>query len=234
MNRLLITTCIFLWIGIAYVLGQDKSYHFGLSITPQKNIPRFQKSELSDSKTTHGVKAQVDFYYDISPSWQLTSGINISTLKISNIDYTPIFQCDLNVDGIQNVFNSWFEDEIDVVYLGIPVSAKRKLWGGENHLYGRLGAELLIKINSDAHSILAECGIPGEIDRNVVNQLKGGVLAAQLAIGYEMSFIGNTKLLLEPQLNYSLSSHYREASPIGDLTNNIGVTGIGLRVGVRY
>lgn len=234
MNRLLISTCIFLWLSISHVLCQDKSYHFGLSFTTQYNVPRFQKSELSDSKSTLGVKTQIDFYYDINPNWQLTSGINVSTLKISNLDYTPILQCDISSDGNPNVFNSWFEDEIDIVYLGIPISAKRKLLGGENHLYGRIGAELLIKINSDSYSILSECGIPRELDRNVVNQLNAGVLAAQLAIGYEMNFIGNTKIILEPQLNYSLTSHYKEASPIGDLTNNIGVMGLGLRVGVRY
>lgn len=234
MNRLLITACIFLWLALGHVLGQDSSYHFGLSITSQHNIPRFHKIDTKDDASSFGINAQFDFYYKIDELLQLATGINLSKIRISKIDYSPRFPCDITPAGA-DIFNSWFEDRYDIVYLGIPFSVKKRIPTGGAQFYLRFGAELLIKVNESKQSlIISKCGEKIELEPNIFNPLASTVLVGQFGIGYEMAINETSQLLVEPQLNYSLTSYFHEDSLVDDVTNNLGLTGVGMRVSFLY
>lgn len=229
---ILLSTLLFVSLN---TFGQEvRSKHFGISVLPKINKPIFEDSNLGSGKNTNAVDIQFDFFYDYRSRIQFTSGLSLKSLSTSSIDYSAVLPCDVSPNGVE-VLNSWYEDRLNIKYLGIPLGVKLKLIGSENHFYSRIGAELLLKVNHTSDSYLIECGINElELEDNIVNTPSNTVITGNFGIGYEMQLSQKLKFYLEPVIGYTITSIYNEAGIIGDLTNNLYILDYGMRIGIRY
>lgn len=213
----------------------ERIIHFGVNIVPKQTKQYFEKPELGIGKTLFGLSLGFDVYYDISSNIELKSGLNLSFNQIDQIDYSFIFGCDISTDGGVDRFNSWARDEYKIYYLGIPIEGKYKLIGKENHLYTKIGVETLFKVNDETRSYIVECRMEErEIMLNPSNPLRDVIFKGKFGIGYEFRIGTINKLYIEPQIEYSINSIFKEVGIVTDLTNNVRILDLGIMVGTRF
>ena len=95
MKNLIALFLLLILISSNQLFGQEnKVFHFGLSAIPQINISKFEKPDIGIGKNTFSIKGQFDLYYDVNSRLQINSGLNLKSLQISSIDYSPTFGCD--------------------------------------------------------------------------------------------------------------------------------------------
>lgn len=213
----------------------EKVIHFGVNIVPKQTKQYFEKPELGIGKTLFGLSIGIDVYYDLSSKIELKSGLNLSFNQIDQIDYSFIFGCDISIDGGVDRFNSWVRDDYKMYYLGIPIEGKYKLIGKENHLYTKIGVETLFKIKDETTSYLVECRMEErEIMSNPSNPLRDLIFKGKFGVGYEFRIGTINKIYIEPQIEYSITSIFKEVGIVGDLTNNVRILDIGIILGTRF
>ena len=217
------------------LFGQDEQgFHFGGSIMPQYNTPRFNNSEINVGKSTLGWSAQLDISYELGTKIQFESGIGFRMLEVTTIDYSIAFACDFMGNSADS-FNSWTEDRQDISYAKVPIFLRTKLFGDVNSLYSRIGGTAFFFSKEHKESAILECGENElSIATNLFNRPSDFIFTINLGIGYETQFTNDIKLFIEPQVGYTLTDIFEDVNITSNFTDNIKVLDFGLRFGIRY
>ena len=165
----------------------------------------------------------------------MNTGINYEKNQVDQVDFSPIFPNDIlkNI-GSSPVYNSWFQDDFSIHYIGLPLELKYKLLGEVKHMYLVGGVNPLFKIFQNRESYVYPCGEnPILIDNsNIGNEPAFFVMLVRAGIGFE-THLADTKIFLEPRISYSTNGILKKRGIVSDLTNNSKLLKFGLRLGVR-
>jgi hypothetical protein len=208
---------------------REKSMHFGLSLAPKVNWFLSDNKTLSDPGKSYAFSIYANAYYDLSSRVQLRSGLGLHRFETSSVDYSLNFGCDHDGQGGFDPFNSWAVYDIPSIYLGIPLDAKIKLAGDANHLYWRMGAELLFRLAQKDDVAMYECGMePSDnIQENFLYVSRENNLLLQSGLGYEWK-IKKQKLFIEPMIAYKIFKVFEDVG----ITSSLIVNGSSLQAGV--
>lgn len=211
-----------------------KPYQFGIHVAPKKTTYRFQDADKSESKSQFGIEAGVDFFYHLSKKLTLKSGLSYHFLHNKQIDYSITFGSDIDFtnSGSQvNLQNSWFEDDFKAHYVGLPIELRFKLLGNENHLYTKLGLELLWKFaGSEEIYLIENMGSASLLEMNPTRKLNRTLTLVNYGIGYQIKLSNRQFLYLESQINYSTKNIFQSSS----ILNNSKILNLGLAFGVGF
>ena len=205
---------------------------FGTSFYAEQAVPLFDATNLTDQNNSFGFRIAIDFYYDLNDRIQFNSGLLYKDLGLNYIDYSPLFPCDSEGDGSADAFSSWFNNEFQIRYLGLPFQVKYKLLGDANHLYIKPGFSLLFKLNDDKVTTVHSCGSPSyEIDASVAFDIKSSALSFNLGIGSELGLSKQIKFIIEPEFEYGITKFFNRAP---DAISNSRFLSYGIRTGIRF
>ena len=84
-------------------------------------------------------------------------------------------------------------------------------------------------------AFLIACGInEAQLSSGIGDEAKNYGTKINFGIGWEVASNGKSVLTLEPEVAYSTLPVYEEAGIISDLTNNVRLLDLGLRLGVTF
>ena len=212
----------------------EKLFHFGASISPKISIQKLDDKDLGTTEKELSLALSGDIYYDINEFIQLKSGVNINIIKTSQLDYSPRFSCDHNGQGGVNIYNSYYKTNIKAFYIGIPLDAKIKIVGNENHLFLLLGIQNLIKVSTSENVELIECmNRTLDVEDNFLFTPKKYLAILNSGIGIEFKVFKNKKMILQPLLELSLSDTYEKVGIVSSVINNSRLLNYGISVGIK-
>ncbi len=228
-KKLLLSISFFTLCSVLY---SQKNINYSLHINPKLSTFIYERGELSESQNTINYSFGGSFGLDLTESFELSSGINISLLSIDQIDYSPLFGCDFDGVGGADTKNSFFRDNYKIFYIGIPVDVKYKL-GAKKQLYIKLGGEVLFKQREKLESYLTTCGDEERlVTNNPFADIGNTLFKINTGLGYEF-LIKNQTFFIEPNIEYSLNSVYREVGILSSITNDVNTLEYGIKIGFK-
>ncbi|MEZ5059888.1 MAG: outer membrane beta-barrel protein [Saprospiraceae bacterium] len=224
---LLASTLLFSTFALAQ---NDKKIQLGFNLGVKQIRELVENSELVKPENAVGFNLGLDVFFPLNDKILLKSGIQYNFLQVKRIDYTWTFGCDFTGNGF-DYFNSWSEDVAKAHMIGIPVEARFRIIGGENHLYLKTGLQALFKVKQNTETTFVECKIHrGEANSNTWGEFAPALFLADLGLGYEFAVRQQFKLYFEPQVEYSLNKIIKE----NRRPNNSRVLNVGMVCGVRF
>ncbi len=225
------TILLFVFVSISsIVFSQEKAIHFGASFNAKITHQIFEDSRFGESNDAFSITASGNVYFDLNSKFQLITGLSYSQYQINQIDYSPILACDLTSTFSVDPFNSYFKENYNTGYLGIPLEVRWKIVGEANHLFLQFGFEGLIKVALNESLSLVECNGANEVvaEDNFLKELNNFLLLSKLGIGYEFQLSKKMKLFFEPNVEYSLTKFFKKGSGNSNFFN------IGLNTGIKF
>lgn len=234
LKRLLIGIFALIFLVKAYTQSNDK-ISWGLSFTPKVNMVIFDDKDLGRNDTQFGLNIQTSIIYQLNKKLYLESGLLYSLDRLDIVDYTPRLACDF-IEGVgYDLYNSWYEDKLDIHYLGLPLQLKYYPSSQSDRFFMRFGMTHLIKISQSGSSILSECGINElELDENIAKKPLSVTNKLSLGFGFEIDSGANTKLMLEPEIAYQPVEIFDDPGFRDPTLNNLRFIDLGLRIGVVF
>jgi hypothetical protein len=224
---LLATTLFFTTITFAQ---SAKKIQLGFNLGVKQIHELADNSELIKPENAVGFNLGLDVFFPLNDRIHLKSGIQYSFLQVKRIDYTWTFGCDFTGNGF-DYFNSWSDDLAMAHMIGIPVEARFRIIGGENHLYIKTGLQSLFKVKQNTETTFVECKIHrGEPNSSTWGEFAPALFFGNLGLGYEFAVRQQFKLYVEPQVEYSLNKIIKENSR----PNNSRILNVGVICGVRF
>lgn len=217
--------------------GQDKdkrvSTGFEFSVWNSQQL--FDDNADIESENQFGGSLAATVFYDLNARIQLQSGVRFGWYRISETDFSPSFACDQDGTGGVNIKNSFFQIDYDLLYLGIPLESRIKLFGEENHFYGVAGVELLLNISSDGEVSLYECGENPRVLDNPIFTANSWGLDLRLGTGYEFK-LNKVKFYIEPQAELWLTKVFEKRPTLisADAINNSRLLSFAITAGLRF
>jgi hypothetical protein len=234
MIRSALSLTLFL-IAITGLFAQEEDrFSYGLYLTPKKALVFFEDNDLGEYSQNIGLNTQLVVNYQWSDKFAISTGIKYTIDRFSTIDYSPRLGCDFNGNSF-DLYSSWFSNEFSVQYIGVPLEGRYYFKRQGNRLYAKLGYEYFFKIGESRDAFLVACGInETSLSDNIGDEAKNYGTKINLGLGWEIPTSGKAVLLLEPEAAYSTLPVYEEAGIISDLTNNVRLLDLGLRLGVTF
>ena len=228
-------TILFL-ISNAIYGQEEKTIHFGIHINPKYTIQIFDEPDLAEGKSSFNFSFGLDYYYYITSRLQLKTGLSYFYLRSDQLDFFPVFGCDLDLPaGDFLPKKSFIEDRLNLHYIGLPLSLKMKLNDEENHVYLRGGLEIFFRIANTNESLLFECGVhSANLTTDLTSTPRSVYLNSNLGIGYEFGMTKKVKLYFEPNIEYSLNRLIEDTGFLSSENNNRRHLQIGLITGIRF
>lgn len=220
----LILIALILLSGSIELTGQNSKWSWGISFTPQYSLSTID-DDLVESENQFGLTIQPIIGYQLNNRIEIISGMLYVLNQVNMIDYSLVFGCDINMDGI-NYRNSWMENDVRVHYLGLPLQAKYNFSKEGSTVYLRLGYNQLIKIKESGSSTIHQCNDLIETMSN--REVRDLASEIEFGVGVEIDSKAHSKLLLEVVGGYSLTGVYTDHPTF----KNIRILDIGLRIGV--
>lgn len=234
MKKLLIGVFALIFLAKTYTQSSDK-FSWGLSFTPKTSIVIFDDKSLGESNRQFGLNIQPSIIYKFNEQLYLESGLTYSLDKLEIIDYTPKLACDFMGEAGFDLYNSWYEDKLDIHYLGLPLQLKYYPSSQSDWFFMRLGIVHLIRISQSGSSVLFECGTNElELDEKIAKKARSSTNKLSLGLGFEIDSGANTKLILEPEIAYQLTAIFDDPGIVGPTLNNLRLIDLGLKVGVIF
>lgn len=234
----MIRPSLFLALSLMVINGllaqQEDPFSYGLYLTPKTSFVFFEDNDLGEYSNKLGLNIQFAVNYRLSDKFAISTGLKYIIDKFSTIDYSARLGCDF--DGISfNPYNSWYSNEFTIQYLGVPLEGRYYFKRQGNRLYVKLGYEYFFKTGESRDAVLVECGtnelpVPSQIG----DEAKNYGTKINLGLGWEVGSSGKSILTLEPEAAYSTLPVYEEAGIISDITNNVRLLDLGLRLGFRF
>lgn len=231
-HALFLTFCI---IAINSLLAQQEDrFSYGLYLTPKTSFVFFEDNDLGEYTNTIGINTQLVVHYQWSDEIAVSTGIKYTIDRFSTLDYSVRLGCDFN--GVDyDPYNSWFTNEFEIQYLGVPLEVRYYFLRKVNRLYVKLGYEYFFKVGESRDAFLVECGTNEiSVSSNIGDEARNYGTKANLGIGWEIPSSGKSVLILEPEIAYSTINVYNEAGIFSTLTNNVRLLDLGLRLGVTF
>ena len=95
-----------------------------------------------------GLNAQAAIHYHLNDRITFSSGIKYRWDRSDNIDYSARLGCDHDGNGGVLIFNSWYEDQIDIKYIGVPIEYRNVIAEKASKLYVKFGYEFLFNVKN--------------------------------------------------------------------------------------
>lgn len=213
---------------------QEDRFSYGLFLTPKTSFVFFEEDNQGEYSHQIGLNAQLVVNYQLSDRFAIGTGLKYIADRFSTIDYAVTLGCDFNGMGF-DIYNSWFSNEFTIQYLGVPLEGRYYFKQQANRLYVKLGYEYFFKVGESRHAFLVECGnneLP--LSSNIGDEPKNYGTKINFGVGWEVATNGKSVLTLEPEAAYSTLPVYEEAGFFNNLTNNIRLLDLGLRLGVTF
>lgn len=228
---------IFLLLYIENINCQnEKLFSFGIESNAKITTQSFKKPKIVNSKSSFNFGLAFNLFYSINSKLEMKTSISASKNTINHYDNSLVFSCDLDPNtggsGNDSGVRSYLKESYRTLHIGIPVDFKYKIYEKTNHLYCKIGTELLFKLNQNQINYLSECGsVEREIDNMPNNRpLNNILLTGRVGIGYEFEFLKNSKLYIEPQFAISGTNLFEENNDI----NMAKLIDSGLVIGVKF
>jgi hypothetical protein len=195
-------------------LGQEavKRTHLGFSVTPQFSLQPQGASHVEGDKFRFCFAVGGDIYYDLSPNFQLKSGLSFLQSNINYRDYSPQFPGDVE-DGVGQPYKSYWSFNLTQSFIGLPLEAKVKFGPPEkvNHFFLSAGVRFQYLLKTDGTVHLVESGNPqAEQDLDsFVFEFNDFWTLLSAGFGYEWQ-VGKRKLAINPVFDYSLTKIFKE------------------------
>ena len=220
-------------LSVQLLAQDDQRIHWGIHLTPTIIQQQFDESEATSS-SQFALGGGIDVYFDLSSWLQLKTGLGYNHFILSLRNYSISFGCDFDGERA-DPFNSWIDYQSDPHFLSIPLETRFKILGKENHLYTKVGVELLLTLEESSQSYLYPCG-----DRTILlenrfsHTLKGGLLFTRLGIGSEFKLFQKLKAITELQVGYTPIPIYTLSLGSTASTPNSHLLDFGLLLGCRF
>jgi len=209
---------------------QKKSFGFGLNV---KNTTLISDESLN-AKNGTSYSLEGNLFIEVGKNFFFKTGADLVLLNASVADYGLRLGCDHDGMGGFLPGNSFIENELNWVFIGIPAEFQINFFNKKNRLYWKLGAEVLVNVFNRNRSVLHECGVEGNPgDGNFYHtprRLNGQFL---LGFGYEFSINLKTKVFVEPNMEYIFTNTLSTKTLFEDIKKS-KARSIGLKVGVRF
>lgn len=240
MKKYLIIAILFLVPYIVYMQeGFAQKITGGIEVSP---VLSWMTPDIADNIDNEGVKLGFNFGivgdYNFSDNFAFSTGIMVNSFggKLKYSDSIPEFKVDL---GTRDSTYSFLEGAIvdyKLQYIEIPISLK-----GKTNEIGYMTYFMKAGINPmfrwKAKGDVSQGNIS---DKSIKYEVKSFYFAFNVGAGFEYSFGGNTKLLLEFVYTNGLSDitntkvHNKKLSETSDESEKIILSNIALRVGILF
>ncbi len=213
---------------------QEDRFSYGLYLTPKTAFVFFEDNDLGEYSQNIGLNAQFIVHYQWNHKFAISTGIKYTIDRFSTIDYSPLLGCDFNGNGF-DLYNSWFTNEFTIQYIGVPLEGRYYFKRQGNRLYVKLGYEYFFKTGESRNTFLVECGNNEiSVSSEIGDEAKNYGTKINMGLGWEIASSSKSVLTLEPEAAYSTLPVYEQAGIISDLTNNVRLLDLGLRLGVTF
>ena len=216
--------------------AQDKKISTGFEIIARTSQQLFDSDTNIESEDQTGFSVSGTVFFDVNAWYQIKTGINFNYYKIQEKDFSPLLACDILQSGVIDFNQSFYTLDYRLLYLGIPIESKFKLFGESNHFYAKAGIEFLFSISSEGSTSLHECGTTVSELSNPIFSPNSFVFNSKLGLGYEIKVAKTTKIYFEPLVELWLTKVFEKQSTIlsEDIINNSRLLSFGLAAGVRF
>ena len=206
----------------------EKIVHFGFNISPSITKVLFENTDNIVSEQLFGYSFGINVFYDVSTIFEIKSGINYHVHNLNPIDYSPIAGCDIHPIEGTNLLSSWYEDQYRIHSIGIPIEARFKILGNENHFYAKTGFEPLFKIAESGKSVFVECNMNEyDLTNTTLGKLVPILYKVKFGLGFEFELTKKINLYIEPEISYAINKTFEAR------TNNNRILNFGLLMGTR-
>ena len=214
---------------------QEDRFSYDLYLTPKTSFVFFEDNDLGENSNRLGLNMQFAVKYQWNDKFAVSTGLKYTADNFSALDYSPNTNCDFD-SGEVDLYNSWTTNEFVIKYLGVPLEARYYFKRQANRLYVKLGYEYFFKIGESRDVSLVSCRgmFESQLPDNIGNQSQNYGTKVNLGIGWEVAKQGKTLLTLEPEVAYSTLPVYEEMGILFDITNNVRLLDLGLRLGLRF
>ena len=204
---------------------------YGFHINPKLSKFIYEDNSVSTADKTLTYSLGGIFFLRKN-QFEISTGINFNRLSINQIDYSPIFGCDINLSSGADIYNSYFRDNYQIYYLGLPVNIFY-LFTKKKNFYIDVGGEFLIRQSEKNKTYLVECGNnERQVSGNPTSKTQNTLFKINSGIGYLYEKEKYT-IFIEPIVEYSITKIYEESGVISDLTNNARSLEFGIKIGFK-
>ncbi len=223
-----------------FLFGQDKKISkrtFGIEIQPKVSVPVLEDKGIAEASNKAGAGISGIVFFNFHPQLSFKTGLGINLIRISQKDYSPQFACDFDGNTV-DLFQSWQTHDFSIYYFSIPAHLKWDFTDRKNHLYVRLGADILFRIGSRGQQVIHECG-SNELESNTsIRNFSPFLIFTGLGIGYEFTLKNKRQFYIEPNVSYSLKPLFdtRTGGILSELKipYNSNLINLGLTAGLKF
>lgn len=234
MTRYTLLSILFFIIISDLQAQQEDRFSYGLYLTPKTAQVYFEDHTLGAFDVALGLNAQFTINYRWNEKFAVVTGLKFISDRFSTIDYTARVGCDFNRTGV-DWYNSWYDNEFAIQYLGVPLEGRYYFKRQANRLYVKLGYEYFFKIGESRDASLFLCGTSEQsLPNDIGDQAKNYGTKINFGLGWEVVTSGKSVITIEPEAAYSTIYVYEEAGIFVNSTNNIKLLDLGLRLGVTF
>lgn len=202
MRHILLLINIFLFSTT--LLTSQINYDIQLSITPSLMQPQMALADLSESCFKLGMDAGVAIGTDVLDNLHVSAGLLYSRQRVYERDYSPVFNSD-NKDGTVDQYASWYEDRIDLDYVGVSLQMDYSFRIGDDAIAPLVGMEWLANMSFSTQTLLIEGGEPGQSPRDIDNVPQSVIGRGVFGVQYEKRLNASSALSLTPIFKFGLS-----------------------------
>lgn len=217
------------------VAQQEDRFSYELYLTPKTAVVFFEDNDLGDYTHNFGLNIQFGVNYQWNDKFAVTTGLKYWADNFSTLDYDAATGCDFD-SGSYDPYNSWVTNDFSIKYLGVPLEGRYYFRRQANQLYVKLGYEYFFKVGESRDASLVSCR--GEFEQkypsNIGDQAKNYGTKINFGIGWQITTDSKATITLEPEIAYSTLPVYEEEGIVTDLTNNVRLLDVGLRLGLRF
>ena len=135
-------TLLFLVVVFQGVHAQVRRIGFGLNASLDFPKALLEKGNPGEGSGEISYSGGLRVFFSGRSRLQFVTGIDYQAVRFSVIDYESItFGCDHDGNGGFIVTNSWIDGDYTRQFIGIPVEARIRLVGQENHLFLKAGGK---------------------------------------------------------------------------------------------
>lgn len=229
LNKTRSYTFLFVFIAVSTIaFSQDKTVHFGPSFNARITHQITNESDYESSENSFSYSVAGNIYYNIGSKFQLISGVSFSQYKLNKIDSESYSDCGFSSSG--ELLKSYYREDYQIKYLGIPLEARWNFFGEENRLFLQFGLEGFLKLSSDPSSTLVMCNkeIEPSLQWDYFRTINNLLVLSKLGIGYEFRLNKKVNLFFEPKIEYSLTNFFKYDIFESKFFN------VGLNTGIKF